>query len=242
MNSDNHWNTLSTLFDTTSDESNISSLVADNIFIAWPEMLQFINAYGPLEKNVRLLEFGCGSGSFAYKLSKLGYTVTGVDYAEEMIKIAKTAYDTHIDFLSGDSSILSRLSPFSIVTSVMTFQFIENIDSCFNDIANVLEKDGIFVFAVHNPAMVQTYLKARILFEDFDSIEKPSKGILNLRGNRIPIFIRTAEEYNQLLQAKGFEPLLEVYPPFTEEFLTKYPMDAPTHQPEFLILGYKKTQ
>ncbi len=242
MSSNNTWDTLSTLFDTTHDESDISSLVADNILIAWPEILQFINTYGPQEKNVRLLEFGCGTGSFAYKLSTLGYDVTGVDYAEDMIKIAKNAYDKHINFLSGDSSILSKLHPFSIVTSVMTFQFIENIDMCFNDIANVLERDGIFIFAVHNPAMVTRYIKAGILFEDFDSVEKPNKGILNLRGNRIPIFIRTAEQYNQLLKDKGFEPLLEVYPPFTKEFLTKYPIDAPTDQPEFLILGYRKVR
>ncbi len=59
---------------------------------------------------------------------------------------------------------------------------------------------------------------------------------------RIPIYIRTAEEYNQLLQPLGFEPLLEEYPPFTQEFLKKYPSSDPTDVPEFLILGYKKVK
>ena len=44
---------------------------------------------------------------------------------------------------------------------------------------------------------------------------------------------RIAEKY-------GLQNLLEKYPPFTKEFLSKYPMSTPTHHSEFLILGYRK--
>jgi 2-polyprenyl-3-methyl-5-hydroxy-6-metoxy-1,4-benzoquinol methylase len=236
----NPWDLLSTFFDTTRDDTEIPSRVADNMLIAWPVILKFIKRHSTKRKDLRILDYGCGSGSFANKLYQQGYQVTGVDSSEEMIKIAKSAYGNDIEFLLGDSSVLKESNLFSIVISIMTFQFVENIEKTFLDIASVLDRNGIFVFAVHNPEQVKEYLQKRILFENFDSEEKPKEGFLNLRGNKIPIFIRTAEEYNNMLQKLGFQVLLEEYPPFTQQFLEKYPSSDPMDVPEFLILGYKK--
>lgn len=234
------WDILSTNFNTTKDESNIPAHVADNILIAWPVILQFIQQHAPKSDHLRLLEYGCGTGSFAYKLNDLGYKVIGVDSSKEMLRIARSAYGEKINFISGDTSNLSSIEPFSVITSVMTFQFIENIEKAFKDLASVIEKNGILIFAVHNPAQIKDYLNKEILFQDFDSKKDPKKGILNLGSNKIPIFIRTASEYNHILQKYGFQPILETYPPFTKEFLDKFPASYPTDIPEFLILGYKK--
>lgn len=242
MTSQNPWDLLSPIFDTTKEGADIPSRVADNILIAWPVILKFIGKYTPDGKKLRVLEYGCGSGSFAYKLSQIGYRVTGVDSSAEMIKIAKSVYEDKNDFLCGDTSILSTLDPFSIISSIMTFQFIEDIEKSFSDLAKVLNHNGLFTFAVHNPEQIKEYLRAGILFEDFDSLKIPKKGILNLKGNRIPIFVRSANEYNQILGEIGFEPLMEEYPPFTREFLEQYPSSVPTAIPEFLILGYRKVR
>jgi len=236
----NPWDALSPLFNTTKDEEEISSHVADNILIAWPVILDFIEQNKPTGENLRLLEYGCGSGSFAYKLQKLDYNVTGIDSSEGMIKNAKAAYGDEIKFLVGDSSILSKQSLYSIITSVMTFQFVENIEKTFQDLFDVLEPGGIFIFAIHNPELVKKYIHLGIFFEDFDSDENPKRGILHLRDNKIPIFIRSANEYNHILQKIGFESLLEEYPPFTEEYIKKYPTSEPVDVAEYLILGYKK--
>lgn len=235
----NPWDALSSTFDTKKDEGEISSHAADNILIAWPVVLDFIKENVPKGEALRLLEYGCGGGGFAEKLNFLGYQVTGVDSSVEMIKVANAAHGSHIKFVSGDSSVLHTFEQFSIITSIMTLQFIEDIEKVVDDFSKALTPGGILVFAVHNPEHVKEYLQAKILFEDFDSDEQPKSGYLKLGGNKIPIFIRTAEEYNRLLKSKGFEPLLEEYPPFTEEFLTKYPISAPTNQSEFLILGYR---
>ena len=236
----NPWDALSSTFDTKKDEGEISSHAADNILIAWPVVLDFIKENAPKEEDLRGLEYGCGGGGFAEKLNTLGYQVTGVDSSAEMIKVANAAHGSHIKFMVGDSSVLHTFEPFSIITSIMTLQFIENIEKVVDDFSKALTPDGILVFAVHNPEHVKEYLKAQILFEDFNSNDQPETGYLNLGGNKIPIFIRTAEEYNLLLKKKGFEPLLKAYPPFTKEFLSKYPISAPTEQSEFLILGYRK--
>ena len=50
-------------------------------------------------------------------------------------------------------------------------------------------------------------------------------------GVAVPIFIRSAEEYNAIAARAGFVPLLEEYPPFTEEFIARYPTYAGTTRP-----------
>ncbi len=45
---------------------------------------------GPSNKNVELLDLGCGTGRFSIPIaSKLGYKVTGADISRDMIQIAK---------------------------------------------------------------------------------------------------------------------------------------------------------
>jgi hypothetical protein len=34
--------------------------------------------------------------------------------------------------------------------------------------------------------------------------------------------------------------VMEEYPPFTDDFLKKYPVDFSVEHPEFMILGYRK--
>src|SRR5260370_6378657 len=129
-----------------------------------------------------------------------------------MIKIAKEAYGSVARFLNGNSSLLQTLCHFSIITSLMTLQFVEDIEQTLRDFSKALEPGGILVFAVHNPEYVNDCLAANYLFE---------AGMINLQGNKIPIFIRTAGQYNHMMKKLGCEPLLEAYPPFTDKFLTK---------------------
>jgi SAM-dependent methyltransferase len=235
----NPWDSLAPIYATVKSDSDITTNNADNILIAWPVILDFIKKFEPKEKKLSVLDYGCGTGNFAYKLYKLGYNVTGIDSSKEMIEMAKEAF-SNIPFIFGDSLILSHQNRFSIITSIMTFQFIENIECTFKDIANAMRPGGLFVFSVFNPAFIKKSLRTKIFFEDFDSFERPKVGIFNLNGNKLSVFIRTAQEYNQMLKKLNFEPLLESYPFFTEEFLKKYPITNLINESEYLILGYRK--
>jgi len=156
----NPWDTFTSIYGTVKNDRDINFSNADNILIAWPVILDFINQFGQKKKGVQLLEYGCGTGNFAYKLSTLGYKVTGIDTSEEMIKIAKLAFGKDIKFLNGDSSIVSDKNKFSTITSIMTFQFIENIEKTFEDLSHALKSGGIFAFAVFNPAFIKKSLRA----------------------------------------------------------------------------------
>ena len=79
------------------------------------------------------------------------------------------------------------------------------------------------------------------MFSDFDSVDDPKKGFINFdEGICIPTFIRDADEYDAILKQLGMAKQLEEYPPFTQEFLEQYPIDRPTNESEYLILGYSK--
>jgi SAM-dependent methyltransferase len=221
---DNPWDRLSDYFDTSKDEGEIPAGAADNILIAWPVFFRFIADHVPDLSGQRVLDYGCGAGSFAHRLRAYGCHVTGVDSSRAMIAKATRAYGDAVDFRVGDATLLRELPPFSLITSIMALQFVADIKPLLTDFAAALEMGGHLIFAVHNPA----YHSGETL--------RFSNGVA------VPIFIRSAAEYHAIARRAGFEPLLEEYPPFTEEFIARYPTYAGRAAPEYLILGYRKTE
>ena len=220
--SDNPWDHLSDYFDTSKDEDTIPAGAADNILIAWPVFFRFIAGHVPDLSGKRVLDYGCGAGSFAYRLRSYGCHVTGVDASRAMIEKATRAYGDAVDFRVGDATLLRELPPFALITSIMALQFVADIELLLADLAAALEPRGCLAFAVHNPA----YHSGETL--------RFSNGV------EVPISIRSAEEYHAIARQVGFEPMLEEYPPFTDEFIARYPTYAGRPAPEYLILGYRK--
>jgi SAM-dependent methyltransferase len=219
---DNPWDRLSDYFDTSKDEGEIPAGAADNILIAWPVFFRFIADHVPDLRGQRVLDYGCGAGSFAHRLRAYGCHVTGVDSSRAMIAKATRAYGDAVDFRVGDATLLRELPPFSLITSIMALQFVADIMPLLTDFAAALEMGGHLIFAVHNPA----YHSGETL--------RFSNGV------EVPIYIRSASEYHAAAARAGFEPLLEEYPPFTVEFIARYPTYAGRPAPEYLILGYHK--
>jgi SAM-dependent methyltransferase len=219
---DNPWDCLSDYFDTSKDEDEIPAGAADNILIAWPVFFRFIETHIPSLSGQRVLDYGCGAGSFAHRLCAYGCHVTGVDSSPAMIEKAIRAYGGDVDFRMGDFALLRELPPLALITSVMALQFVRDIEGLFADFADALGERGHLIFAVHNPAF---FSGETLRFSN---------------GVAVPIFIRSAEEYNAIATRAGFVPLLEEYPPFTEDFIARYPTYAGRPAPEYLILGYHK--
>jgi SAM-dependent methyltransferase len=218
---DNPWDRLSDYFDTSKSEDEIPAGAADNILIAWPVFFRFIETHIPTLHGKRVLDYGCGAGSFAHQLRAYGCHVTGVDSSPAMIEKATDAYGDAVEFRMGDAALLRGMPPFALITSIMALQFVADIEPLLAGFAAVLETDGHLIFAVHNPA----YHSGETLHFS--------------NGVAVPIFIRSAEEYNAIAARAGFVPLLEEYPPFTEAFIARYPTYAGRPAPEYLILGYR---
>lgn len=218
---DNPWDALSDYFDTTKIAGEIPAGAADNILIAWPVVFRFLDAAAPEAAGKRALDFGCGTGSFARALHLRGYDVTGIDPSAAMITRARAAYGERVGFRVGDASLLRGQAPFALITSIMALQFVAEIAAVAGELAAALDAGGHLVFAVHNPVFFQ------------GSVLRFAAGV------DMPIFVRSADEYHALARSVGLAPLLEAEPPFTAEFLARYP-DYTGRPPEYLILGYEK--
>ena len=237
----NLWDKMVGLFGGDKGREEVPKGIADNVLIAFPKMIEFIQKNFPITKSRRALDFGCGSGRFAKELHELGFFVTGIDISVEMIDAARRYLPGDVRLLTGSLDQIREELPFDLVTASMVFQFVREIDVSLRTLDRLIKPAGILVLSVFNPPFVADLLKAKVIFKDFDSADFPTHGLMELvKGTRIPVYLRGAEEYTGLLTCLGYEKIFEAAPPFTEEFLKQYPVPFPTQDPEFLILGFQK--
>ncbi len=237
----NPWDGLSPIFAGTDNLQDVPPEAADNILIAWPVLIDFINQNDQQPKGKRALDYGCGGGRFASKLHALGYETYGTDTSPAMIKNAQQHYGSYAEFTTGDELVARQHGPYDLITSLMAFEFIPDIEQVLPILLSSLKPGGLFVFATHNPEYVKDCLAAQgSPYTNFDSKQHPSRGTLVFGDTAVPIFLRSAQYYQKLLTQLGLAPLLEAYPPFTEDFLARYPTEDPTLHSEYLILGFRK--
>ncbi len=237
------WDKMVDMFGGNKGREEVPKGIADNVLISFPKMIELIQKNFPITKDRRALDFGCGSGRFAKELHELGFLVTGIDISGEMIHAARQYLPKDVRLLTGSLDQICEERVFDLVTAGMVFQFIREIDVSLRALDRLIKPAGILALSVFNPPFVTDLLKAKVIFKDFDSVDFPTHGLMELvKGARIPVYLRGAEEYTGLLTCLGYEKIFEVVPPFTGEFLAKYPASFPTQNPEFLILGFQKSQ
>jgi len=120
-------------------------------------------------KNLKILDVGCGTGRHAIELTKRGYQVTGIDLAEGQLKKARekaVAANLNVDFRQQDARNISFKNEFDVAimlceggfplmeTDEMNFQILKSV-------TEALKSHGKFIF---------TTLSG--LFPLFNSIEK----------------------------------------------------------------------
>ena len=227
------WSSLSNLVDTRKNPDDIAPEAADNILLAWPPMLKAIHALQPHPQGLKALDFGCGTGGLCHKLSTQGYSVVGVDTSSGMLEKAKQQLPS-LTF----SPTLPTSATFNLITSVMVFQFIEDIHSTLNALNALLQPGGVLAFAVFNPEFMYRNSGPDKLFQH---ISPTSAHGTMIPAFKIPVVARSFDEYNTLLPHLNYTLVLKAEPPFTEDFLAKYPFEDDTSAPEFLVCVYQKT-
>lgn len=234
----NPWDNLAAHFEPKKVEE-MEWDTADNVLLAWPVVLNFLKQKISDLNKCQVLDYGCGAGQFANMLFQLGLSVEGIDSSPAMIDRARSFYGSSIDFNVG-RAVSVEPEKYDAITSIMTLQFVLDIRDTFRYLAKGIKPGGYLVFAVHNPEFVSDWAKIGYRYTEFESVEHPTNGSLSFGNTSIPIYIRSASEYNKLAIDDGLNSVLEEYPPFNHQFLSRYHVDGPTGHSEFLILGYKK--
>src|SRR3989344_4914846 len=109
------------------------------------------------DKNLAVLDIGCGDGTFLYKNRHKWRSIIGVDVVKKLLNIAqKRNYGVSAEFIHADfgrNPIPYSSGSFDIVISISTLQYIYDIDLLFQEIRRVLKPEGKFIFEVPNSAV-----------------------------------------------------------------------------------------
>jgi 2-polyprenyl-3-methyl-5-hydroxy-6-metoxy-1,4-benzoquinol methylase len=148
------------------------------------------------DKNLKILDVGCGTGRHAIELTKRGYDVTGIDLSESLLERARkkaAQQNLEIDFQKQDARNLTFEDEFDVAimlceggfplmeTDEMNFEILENVTKS-------LKEKGKFIFTTLNG-----------LFPLYHSVEKfledeSEEGNATYRSNSFDLM--TFRDYN----------------------------------------------
>ena len=113
-----------------------------------------------------VLEIGSGPGHIANHITKLGASVTGVDFSPQMVEVAKKTYP-QITFEQADAEDLPfEAGYFDAVIANYVVHHLARPERVFSEVYRVLKPSGRFTFAVWGPPEEQSSIGAF-----FDAVE-----------------------------------------------------------------------
>lgn len=107
-----------------------------------------------------VLDIACGNGNFSKRMAEQGAQVVGFDYSPKMIEFAKIRRADVLDkviFNVCDATNYEQLlnlqqeRPFTKAVANMAIMDISHIEPLFKAVFDMLDENGIFVFATHHP-------------------------------------------------------------------------------------------
>jgi SAM-dependent methyltransferase len=143
-----------------------------------------------------ILDIGCGTGKHAHLLSKLGYKVDGVDMAPNMIKLAKSNYNSNVSlqFFDGNATSFRNGKTYGVVTSlfhVISYQNSnENLIDSFTTAHTHLEKNGLFIFDFwYGPGVLtdRPQKRTKLLENDAIRVERKAIPVLHVNENIVDV-------------------------------------------------------
>lgn len=192
-------------------------------------------------KDKRVMDAGCGEGYLSRMLAGLGANIIGVDYSENMLKIAneRTSEELGIQFFHENCEELSRFEDesFDLIVSNMVIQDLPNYDKAISEMYRLLVDNGSFVFSILHPCFVtpgsgwvksddgeKLYWKVDNYFyegayEQSLPVDDKDKVLYFHRtlSNYINTIISTGFRIEEIVEPKPSAEMIEKYPSFKED-------------------------
>jgi 2-polyprenyl-6-hydroxyphenyl methylase/3-demethylubiquinone-9 3-methyltransferase len=117
-----------------------------------PWILESIQKHNKSHKSSHILDLGCGGGFLSNFLSKKGYKVTGLDLAEDALKVARQFDQTkNVNYIQGSAYHLPfKEGTFDIVCAMDFLEHVEFPQKIIKEISRVLKPGGQFFFYTFN--------------------------------------------------------------------------------------------
>ena len=104
-------------------------------------------------KPERVLDLACGEGTFAVRMAKKGFKVTGVDISPHLLRLARERAkkeNVNVEFLLQDMRSLPFEEGYDLVTcwydSLNYLLETEDLEKAFTGIYRALKRGGLFIF------------------------------------------------------------------------------------------------
>jgi len=168
---------IKTIYEKELSNFNVSALDPQYIFL---------NYFLPSEKEINILDAGCGSGKYIDNLYKSGYLNSyAVDLFEEL-KLEHGFYykKESIDKMTFNNDFFDFIYSFSVI------YYLKDIDQGIKEFHRILKKNGILMITAHTKY-------------SFFTLERVLKGkkLKHLEG----VKFYSANYYKKLLEENGFE-------------------------------------
>jgi len=115
------------------------------------------------DKSQRILDLACGKGRHAIYLNQRGYTVSGIDLAEDSIRYARKFENEDLKFFIHDMREPFQNNQFDLVLNMFTsFGYFETREENLNVVRNVytsLVEGGVFLLDFLNPYTAINHLQ-----------------------------------------------------------------------------------
>ena len=153
------------------------------------EILPLIN----LPKSARILDIGCGSGSFLKALSEHGYTeITGIDLSEEQVKLAHQLGVTQVqqgdlvEFLNAAEHKFDLISGMDIIEHFTKNELVDLLHL----IQNYLNPGGIAIFRTPNldAPMATVYANGDFTHENYMNASSAQQVLMACGFEKVQVF------------------------------------------------------
>ena len=191
----------------------------------------------------RILDAGCGGGTYSRKLASLGAIVTAIDGSAEMISIAKKHHvKLDVEYKVVD---LTQKLPFpdghyDIVLANMVLMDIPRIDVTILEFARILSAKGFLLFSITHPCFFCSDWvvdeKHQHLHKEIADYLTPKVEELNFWGKTLH-FHRPLSHYFDVLTQSGFWVDVFKEPVPSEEALKERPSwEFHRRVPSFVVI------
>ena len=106
----------------------------------------FLDDISSDDQSLKVLDFGCGRGTYRNRINSMGHQWTGLDIPDSMESLARESSDDVILYDGGLIPIDDE--EFDVILSLQTFEHVPNLDVVFSELHRVLKKGGHIIGAV----------------------------------------------------------------------------------------------
>jgi ubiquinone/menaquinone biosynthesis C-methylase UbiE len=190
---------------------------------------------------LRLLDLGCGSGTFSVWFALRGALVTALDLSQTMISLAEhraQQQGVSAEFRVADiqEPLQFEASHFDLVFTGTALHYVENIDSLMAEVARVMKPKAKLIASILHPMST-----ARFALADCDEVEGPDPwegwyfgsplrsietpwlefGEVAAEGRRISCYHHTVADYFNAISSAGLTITALLEPKPSAEFASK---------------------